>query len=312
MHAILHKARQSIGRLKAPLQIPDHIHYDLWCGPAEKRQIYRQQLHYDWHWDLHTGNGDTGNTGVHLLDVARWFLGEDTPAPRVMSLGGRLGYEDAGDSPNTEVIYHDYPEAPLIFETRGLPRSKAAQSEHWRESIEEFRGTRVGVIVQCEQGHVLAHAFRDPIAYDRQGHIVRKWHDSEKPRNYNKDPEHFTNWLSAVASRNRSSLHADILDGHLSTTLCHTGLISYRLGKRAPAASISMKIAGNDLLSSTFDRMATHLRANGVDIDSGEGAITRGPWLKFNPQAEQFAGNDVANQFLTRDYRAPYAVPDLA
>ena len=34
--------------------------------------------------------------------------------------------------------------------------------------------------------------------------------------------------------------------------------------------------------------MASHLRANGVDIDGGEGALTLGPWLELDPATEQF------------------------
>ena len=78
-----YKPRPSIGKLAEPLQIPAHIDYDLWCGPAEKRPLYRPRLHYDWHWDFNTGNGDMGNQGIHQMDIARWFLGADAVAPRV-------------------------------------------------------------------------------------------------------------------------------------------------------------------------------------------------------------------------------------
>ena len=124
-------------------QIPSTIHYDLWCGPAEKKDLYRPKLHYDWHWDWNTGNGDMGNQGIHQMDIARWFLGEPALAPRVISIGGRLGYEDAGNTPNTQVVYLAYEKAPLIFETRGLPRSKAAQAK-WGDSMDEYRGSRRG------------------------------------------------------------------------------------------------------------------------------------------------------------------------
>ena len=70
-----YKPRKSIGKLDKPLQVPKHINYDLWCGPAEKRSLFRPKLHYDWHWDFNTGNGDMGNQGIHQMDIARWFLG---------------------------------------------------------------------------------------------------------------------------------------------------------------------------------------------------------------------------------------------
>jgi hypothetical protein len=69
------------------------------------------------------------------MDVARWYLGADAIAPRTMSIGGRLGYDDDGETPNTQLVWHDYDGAPLIFETRGLPKSKEAQKD-WGKNME--------------------------------------------------------------------------------------------------------------------------------------------------------------------------------
>ena len=138
-----YKPRPSIGKSDQPFQFPSHVNRDLWLGPASDEPFYRPTKnskgsynpHYDWHWDFNTGNGDMGNQGIHQMDIARWFLGEDSLAPRVISIGGRLGYDDDGNTPNTQVTYFDYPNAPLIFETRGLPRSKAAQQK-WASSMD--------------------------------------------------------------------------------------------------------------------------------------------------------------------------------
>ena len=46
---------------------------------------------------------------------------------------------------------------------------------------------------------------------------------------------------------------------------------------------IMERTAANDLLANSFDRMAGHLRANGVDIDRGDGVVTLGPWLELDP-----------------------------
>ena len=51
-------------------------------------------------WDY--GNGDLGNQGIHQMDIARWFLGDMELSPRVWSVGGRLGYEDDGETANTQ------------------------------------------------------------------------------------------------------------------------------------------------------------------------------------------------------------------
>ena len=54
------------------------------------------------------------------MDIARWFLGEPALAPRVISIGGRLGYEDAGNTPNTQVVFLDLRESAADFRNARL------------------------------------------------------------------------------------------------------------------------------------------------------------------------------------------------
>jgi hypothetical protein len=302
-----YKPRPSIGKLDKPLAIPKSLDYDLWCGPAAKEELYRSRVHYDWHWVFNTGNGDMGNQGIHQMDIARWFLGEDELAPRAISIGARLGYEDAGNTPNTQTVYLDYAAAPLIFETRGLPRSKAAQQQ-WGESMDRYRGSRVGVIVQCERGYVLVPSYVEAIAFDDAGQEIKRWSVPDDSLGY-----HIQNFLGAVAAQDSSRLNADIQEGHLSSALCHLGGISHQLGKPATAGEIADQLKGHELLATSFDRMASHLRANDIDID-GQAALSFGPWLELDPKTEQFTGSnaDAANTLRAREkQREPFAVPDL-
>src|SRR5205807_7292226 len=134
---LCYKRRPSIGKVDGPQPIPSQIDYDLWCGPALKLPLTRKKLHYDWHWVWNTGCGDLGNQGIHEMDVARWFLGAMELSPRVFSVGGRLGYVDDGETPNTMVIYHDYPTAPLIFEVRGLPDKPGSKN------MDQYKGASI-------------------------------------------------------------------------------------------------------------------------------------------------------------------------
>ncbi len=290
-----YKPRPSIGKLDKPLEIPAYIDYDLWCGPAEKREIFRPRLAYDWHWDFNTGNGDMGNQGIHQMDIARWFLGESQLSPKVMSIGGRLGYEDAGDTPNTQIVYHDYAAGPLIFETRGLPQKDV----DYKSGMDEYRGSRVGVILQCEKGYVVIPSYSEAIVYDGDGKELQRFKGGGN---------HFVNFLDCVRSRKRENLNADILEGHLSSALCHTGAISHRLGEKKTAEQIADSIKSNELYTDSFKRMGEHLKANGVDLNTP--AITIGPWLDMDPATERFKDNEAANALLTRPYREGYVVPE--
>ena len=44
--------------------------YNLFMGPAADVPLTRPNLHYDWHWDWNTGNGELGNNNIHIVTSA--------------------------------------------------------------------------------------------------------------------------------------------------------------------------------------------------------------------------------------------------
>jgi len=293
--ALCYKPRGSIGHVTGEQPIPAGVDYELWCGPAAKLPLMRKNLHYDWHWVWNTGNGDLGNQGIHEMDVARWFLGVSELSPRVLSIGGRVGYVDDGETPNTMVIYHDYPDAPLIFEVRGLPTKKGSKE------MDKFKGAGIGIVIECEGGHVTVPSYTAATAYDKDGNEIKKFSGAE---------DHFANFIKAVKSRKKEDLYGDILEGHLSSALCHTGNISLRLGQKAAPGDIRDGIKADKGLEEAFGRMSEHLAANGVEIASEP--VTLGVPLKMDPKTERFLDNDGANAMLTRPYRPGFVVPEKA
>jgi predicted dehydrogenase len=289
---LCYKPRPTIGKVDGPQPIPPGIDYDLWCGPAPMDTLMRKKLHYDWHWVWPTGNGDLGNQGIHQMDLARWALGESALSPRVLSVGGRLGYVDDGTTPNTFIVFHDYPTAPLIFEVRGLP-SGAGSKE-----MDKYRGVSIGVVVDCEGGTMVIPNYSGATILDKDGAEIKKFSGSSS---------HFANFIDAVRSRKPGDLHAPILEGHLSSALCHTGNISYRLGKTQSPDEMREAVKGNKDLAESLGRMEEHLGANNVDLK--QTPATLGAALKMDPLTERFIGSPEADQLLTRDYRKPFVVP---
>src|SRR5262249_50382018 len=145
-----------------------------------------------------------------------------------------VGYIDDGTTPNTVVIYHDYKAAPLIFEVRGLPES--SKSEKMDKYPDKNRGADIGVVIDCENGSVVIPSYTQANAYDKEGKKIKSWNGSVS---------HFENFFKAVRSRKSSDLNADILEGHLSSALCHTGNISYRLGSKSSPDELREKLKGN-------------------------------------------------------------------
>ncbi|HOX02617.1 MAG TPA: Gfo/Idh/MocA family oxidoreductase [Candidatus Paceibacterota bacterium] len=290
---LCYKRRDTIGKVDGPQPIPPEIDYDLWCGPALKLPLMRKRLHYDWHWVWNTGNGDLGNQGIHEMDVARWFLGVAELSPRILAVGGRLGYVDDGQTYNTMVIYHDYPGAPLIFEVRGLPDKKGSKN------MDKYRGAGIGIVIECEGGHVTVPSYTAAAAYDKDGKEIKKWSGAE---------DHYANFIKAVRSRKITDLYADVLEGHLSSALCHTGNISCRLGAAKSPGEIKEALRADPAMAEAYGRMVEHLAANEVDVAKDK--LRLGVPLRMDPKTETFLGNPDASAMLARDYRAPFVVPE--
>src|ERR1035437_685631 len=201
---LCYKRRPNIGKVDGPQPIPPGIDYDLWCGPAPKEPLMRKKLHYDWHWVWPNGNGDLGNQGIHQMDMGRWALGETALSPRVLSVGGRLGYVDDGTTPNIMIVFHDYPTAPLIFEVRGLPAGADSKD------MDKYREVSIGLVVDCEGASMVIPGYPGVKILDKNGVEIKKFSGASS---------HFANFIDAVRSRKRTDLHAEILEGHLSSAL---------------------------------------------------------------------------------------------
>ncbi|HEX3727856.1 MAG TPA: Gfo/Idh/MocA family oxidoreductase, partial [Pirellulales bacterium] len=190
---LCYRFRPSIGPL-GNYPIPQGVNYDLWLGPAQQAPLTRRNLHYDWHMQLPYGNGDLGNQGIHQMDLCRWGLRVDRLSNSVFSYGGRLGYEDAGDAANTQMIVHDYGDRALVFEVRGL-------------KTEKYKDANVGVIFEGSDGYLVMTSYSSGAAFDKDGNKVHE---------FNGGGDHYGNFIAAVRSRKHEDLNADILEGHLS------------------------------------------------------------------------------------------------
>lgn len=314
---LCYKRRTSIGKTTGPQPVPSTVNYDLWCGPAPLEPLHRTRFHYDWHWQWPFGNGDIANQGNHQMDVALRFLGETTLAPHVFTVGGRFGYVDDGQTPNTLISVLAYAAAPLIFEVRGLPAKPDASSnaaigaggsaaaDAAAASMDRYHGLSVGNVIHCEGGEIIVPAQDYSLvqAHDRDGKLVKEFKGITG---------HMANFIEAVRSRKAADLHAPIRQGCVSGGLCHTSNISYLTGRGLRAGEIRERIQGNAPLVEVFGRLADHLAANGIDLTKTP--ATFGLPLTVDPKTERFSGPDSApaNALLRREYRPPFVVPQLA
>lgn len=289
-YATCYKPRGSIGKVAGEQPIPNTIDYDLWCGPAPKLPLMRKNLHYDWHWTWAYGNGDLGNQGIHEMDKARWGLNKMELPKSVMSIGGRFGYIDDGETANTQLCLFNYGDSELIFEVRGL-------------KTDDYRGAKVGNIFFGEKGIIVCPSYAGGFLMDLDGKKVQDF------KGNGSDNSHFGNFVAAVRAGDPKKLNADILEGHLSSALCHLGNISYRNGVEKPMSEVK-EIADNKDAQEAFQRMTEHLKDNNVDLTKAIGRV--GPTLPIDPKIERFTGsNSKANDMLFREYRKGFEVKDI-
>jgi predicted dehydrogenase len=277
----LYRPRTTIGAFKDEAAPPSGVDYDLWLGPAPARAFNKNRFHYNWHWNWDYGNGEIGNNGVYQLDTIVWGLGKSELPRKVFCVGGRVGLDDDGQTPNVQIALFDYGDVQILHETRGLAD----------EAEKKFK---TGADFECAGGRLSGTT-----AYAPGGEVLQKFSGGGAHL------ENFRNFVDAVKAREPKKLNADILGGHLAAGLCHLANLSYRLGEDKPLDAIKdpfASAAANDAFARTKD----YLKSLGVTPAS----FRVGRALTLDPKTETFEGDAEANALLRREYRKPFVVPE--
>ena len=288
---ICYKYRGSIG-VKPPAPPPAELDFDIWLGPAPRQPYHANLVHYNWHWFWDFGNGDIGNQGIHELDVARWAMKGATLPGKVWSLGGRFADGDQGQTPNMQMAVFEYGDVLLIFEVRGLVDKPADSSFKFKVANEYY--TTEGMIANGKFHPKNGGPPQDLDRFDVKVAPGGPW----------------GSFLNAVRSRNVSDCNADVELGHHSCTLIHAANASYRLGEEVSFDAKSKKLGDNHEVVETFENITRNLQGVGVMLEGASYQLGR--TLTLDAQTERFTddGAQQANAFLTRNYRAPFVVPE--
>ena len=289
--------RGSIGKRDKPLQPPKSLNYDLWLGPAEDQPLFRDKLHYDWHWDWNTGSGEMGNWGVHVLDDVRNNVFQDKVAlpKRIFGGGGRVAWNDAGQTPNTHFAYLDTGTIPVVIGLTNLP------GEIGGKRPPKPHGPNSGYVVICEGGEF--HGQRGSgRAKDKSGKVIRTF------KGNNGDVLHQKNFLEAVAAGDPNQLNAEAEVGNHSSGWCNLANICYQAGVQT-----SIEDARNLALPTwqqLLDQMEQHLGVYDTKLD--DKVIQMSQMLEVDDQGRFVGANsDLANALLKRQYRKGFEVPEL-
>jgi predicted dehydrogenase len=208
--------RGNIGKAK-PTSPPDYLDFDLWLGPAPKREYQSNLLPSSWRWFYDFGAGDIGNDGVHDIDIARWGLGVSTHPSTVAALGSKFFFDDDQEFPDTQYCIFEWPGDGKIAHKRQLIFEQRIWSPYVQEGYENgnaFYGTKGMLLLGKGSGFQVFGPRNKP---------------GEKMSGSPDLPAHHQNFIDCIRHGGRP--HADIEEGHLSAALCHLGNIACRVSR---------------------------------------------------------------------------------
>jgi hypothetical protein len=149
---------------------------------------------------------------------------------RIQGTGDYFVWDSDQETPNIQHLEFEYEDGKILqFEVRGLGTNAEGD-------------VRIGNLIYGSKGWLKmgnedegrAKSYFSQIDIQPSGYSSYK--EEEGPEFFNDDPatrdsvvNHFSNFLECVRTRNWKDLHSEILEGHLSSTLCHLGNIACRM-----------------------------------------------------------------------------------
>ncbi|HVV02192.1 MAG TPA: Gfo/Idh/MocA family oxidoreductase [Verrucomicrobiae bacterium] len=224
---------KSIGR-PADCPPPAGVDYEMWLGPAPERPFNPNRFHFNFRWFWDYAGGLMTDWGVHLINMMMMGVGNVAPQD-VFSTGGKFVFDDASETPDSQVTVYRFPSFTLIWEHKaGL--NNGLNNRSWGV---EWNGTEGTIILNDEGYQIITERSRANLDSGR------------KPGSGDPRPAHVRNFLDCVQSRQQPALNLEI--GHQVSTVAHLGNIAYRTGRKVVWDSEHEKIVGDH----EADRMVT-------------------------------------------------------
>lgn len=214
--------RKTIG-IGKKIPVPSTLDFELWQGPAPRRNYVDNLIHYNWHWHWHWGTGETCNNATHEVDCCRWFLGVDFPT-KVTSAGGRYAFKDDWETPDTQIAGFEFGDkATITWEGRSCNNFPVEKSGR-------------GFVIYGDKGTLVNNGDDDYKIFDYGNKLVKEVKTAAKNDPTNPvsasgelDFYHFNNFAESI--RGNAQLNAPVSEAYKSVLLCQLANIAQRTGK---------------------------------------------------------------------------------
>jgi len=217
----------SNSRGKVPNQtkvgVPTGLDWELWQGPAVRRDYTDNTWDYNWHWyGWNYGTAEAGNNATHELDVARWALGVDYPEYAEVEGAKRHFLSDGWEMYDT------------MLSTFRFPENKIIQWDGKSRNGYNTYGSDRGTIIFGSEGTVYVDRNKYKLM-DRTGKLVKNFdsanHEAGNALGGGGDTTtaHMINFLNTI--RGKDKLHAPIADASISMAMVHYTNMAFRAAK---------------------------------------------------------------------------------
>jgi predicted dehydrogenase len=212
-----------------PTAAPEHLDFNLWTGPAPKRQFHRIMHPRGWRAFMEYGNGIVGDMCLHMLDMVRWML--DLGWPNTISSSGGILVDKASISniSDTQTATFDFDDVKVVW-THRTWGSSPDPDYPWAAFIYGDKGTLKASVNGYEyipQGQGQRISGKPLFEYD-------KFPEDETEKDLERHVASAVRWHMKdllKCMENRAKPVADIEQGYISTASCILANIAMELGR---------------------------------------------------------------------------------
>ncbi len=237
--------RKSIG-IGKKVPVPSGLDFDLWQGPAPRREYQDNLVPYNWHWFWHWGTGEACNNGTHEIDCCRWFLDVDFPT-RVTSSGGRYAFKDDWQTPDTQV-------ASFEFGAKGTITWESRSCQNF-----PVEGSDRGFVIFGTNGTLINRGGGDYEIRDLKNKVVKQQKSEVAVNSSNTlsangdlDLYHLHNFVNTI--QERETLNSPVTEAYKTVLLCHLANIAQRTSGALDCDPSNGHILGNAAASALWQR----------------------------------------------------------
>ena len=237
---------QGIDRPEDKPEVPTHLKWDLWLGPAASRDYHPAYVPFKWRgwWDF--GCGAIGDMAIHLMDPTFWAL----------NLGGPVKVTSKGP----EVHPHSGPTWMIThfqFGERGEGKKKLAPVDlYWYEGTAK-PGGKIAAELPMNGSLFIGEKGRIAIEHSGSPKLLpdEKFADYQGPDPFlPKSPGHHQQWINACKTGSRTGSNFGYACPFTEVVLLDN--VAYRTGETIEYDPAKGKVtniaAANDLLGKSY------------------------------------------------------------